>query len=239
MPGRIVFLGCSLSNEELSDWTSYVAGKVNLPYVNLSQSAGNNLLQIHLLEDYLLSDNYNSEDIFVWQFTSFTRTNFICSPNLLIDVSTGLSIVDAIDQGERVSKYDYVSVPNYFGNGLIAVLSNPNLAHYRELLDPFGLQHIEPVLLQRVLANIKLLLAAGHSVITILGWDAVIDSSFKKPFLRKLKEMGVYHVHHSTAQWCAEKNLEFRDDLHPMGESSRKWAQTNVLPILQKIVAGK
>ena len=240
MSQRLVFLGCSLSNEALTSWTRVLAERLDLPYVNLSQPAGNNLLQLHRLSDYLLSNDYGLDDIFVWQFTAFSRTNFVCPRNLVLDPKNDdRTIVEVLDSNRVNGNYDYIDLPNYFGADVISLLSNPHLEGIRSRLDPYGLRNLEPLLLQHVLSTVKLLTAAGHKVVTVFGWDNILAPEHKKQFLRKLKQLSTHHVHNNILDWCVEKNLEFMDDLHPQDESSIRWATTNVLPILQKILADK
>ena len=68
---KLITLGCSLT--QVCGIPEYLGKAINLEVIDLSESAGSNMLQIKRLHDSIAQNKVCKDDIAVWQITSDER----------------------------------------------------------------------------------------------------------------------------------------------------------------------
>lgn len=186
---KIVFLGdsltsdCDIHNPDSASWTRHFCRELNIDYRNLAVSAGNNRTQVLLLQNYLLSDDYSSDDIFFWEINSVSRFNTVLVPGIRAGHTT---IQEHLKDKCTYQNQYQIPLPNIFDNEKLSVmLCHPTNMLEHKIIDPYGLQSIEEVVLQETVSHMVSLTRTGHNVICTLGWDWAVAEK-DKPMLRHL-----------------------------------------------------
>lgn len=237
---KIIFMGDSLIAEssygEQKSWTKKLCEEIGYPYKNLAVSAGNNKTQVIKLQHYLLSDEYDKNDIFFWEINASNRVNVLINRKQIVGDKTLEDDVNTTRESEFGEHITNVS--NIFGNDNYGmILCHPKLNLYRRLVDPYDLQNVEEYVLQEILTHIKLLSQAGHEVIVVLGWRDCLAENHKEIFFQYLNKTSAHIIDAEILEWCARQMLPMGDDnMHPdqLG-ATLIWAKAHILPILEKI----
>ena len=236
---KIVFLGDSLTADipygEKKSWVKKFCTEYDFSYKNLAVTAGNNKTQVIKLQHYLLSDEYDKNDIFFWEINASSRVNVLINRKQIV---SGKTLEDAVNTSKESEFNEHITdVSNVFGNDNYGmILCQPHLTLYRKFVDPYDLQNVEEFVLQEVLSQIKLLSQAGHLVIVVLGWRNCLAENHKEIFFQQLNKTNAHIVDAEILEWCIDQNLPIDDDgLHPdqLG-AILLWAKAHLLPILKK-----
>jgi hypothetical protein len=238
---KIVLLGdsltsdCDVNNPDSNSWTRHFCRELNIDYRNLAVSAGNNRTQVLLLQNYLLSDDYSRDDIFFWEINSVSRFNTVLTPEIQIGP---INMIQNLKDKSTDPGYHYqISLPNVFDNNKLSVmLCQPTNALEHKIIDPYGLQSIEEVVLQETVSHIVSLARSRHNVICTLGWDWAVAEK-DKPLLRHLLNKDkIQFIEDEMLDWCVRQNLPLADDMHPDQLSTLTWARTHLMPRLRNII---
>jgi len=241
---KIVFLGNSLTakrkNSTTPSWAEKFAASVNLDHQNFAVAAGNNRTQALLLQNYLLSDNYHPDDIFFWEINATNRKNTIVNSSICIDTELSLPIKNYLNnKNTDPNDYYFIELPNVFDpdNNLKMLLCHfPTNTIEHKLIDPYGFQSIDEVVLQETVFYINLLSQLGHNVIFTLGWEGCVAEKHKSTLLRLLNKERIKYIENDMLGWCVKQNIPLEDDMHPTQESTLRWARVHLTPLVQEII---
>ncbi len=242
---KIIFLGDSLTappqNPDEESWVKSLSKDIGLEYKNFAVLAGNNRTQVLLLQNYLLSDDYDKDDIFFWEITAINRKNTVVRSDT--DIGNDwekLKVSELLENKNNKSNYFYyVNLPNVFDSEkrLISLLCHiPTLSLERHTLDPYGLQCLEEVILQETVSHLVSLSRMGHKVITTIGWEKCVPSKYLKTFTELLSENNILYIKNDILGWCIQQGLSLADDMHPTQESTLTWAKTFLKPLLNETI---
>lgn len=234
---KIIFLGDSLTadNSQVS-WAKQLCQELNLGYHNLAVAAGNNRTQVLLLQHYLLSDEYSSDDIFFWEINAVSRFNTVLTPEIQIGP---INMIQNLKDKSTDPLYQYQKqLPNVFAEEKLSVmLCQDANAFEREIVDPYGLQSIAEVVLQETAAHIVLLAAAGHNVLYTLGWEWAVAEKDRLILQHLLNKDKIHFIEDAMLDWCVKQYLPLADDMHPdQILSTLVWARTHLTPRLKNII---
>lgn len=216
-------------------WAKLFSDLHGIRYKNLAVIAGNNKTQILKLQHYLLSNEYQPDDIFFWEINATHRPNILVNKKMTINGQT----IEAVLKDKAPSKFTYlVDIENIFctTTDYGVILCHPELKDERAAFDPYKLQHVDEFILQDVLTYINLLVKSGHAVIVALGWEDAIAENHKETFLQYLNKTGAYIVNEAMLDWCIDQGLPLNDDNHPnQTVSTLLWAKTHLSSVLNEI----
>jgi hypothetical protein len=215
---KLICLGCSLTAwAGLKEKTAQLS---NLNLVNLSESAGSNILQVHRLHEYILDNEISGDDIMLWQITG--------------DVRNGLRLQASRNNVEKVkqiqltqftpiSRYHYVdrSVNIFDREPRLDILCHSPILHEPTSIDLFDANQQT----QTLLATIILLHKIHSRLLVFFGWDGVLVNNNKQIFLSFLNKHSIPYIEQSYVNWVRQNNGEFHDNLHPTQESGELFAQ--------------
>ncbi len=242
---KIVFLGDSLTADpkRLSEesWVKSLSNELKCKYENFAVVAGNNRLQTLFLQNYLLSDEYNPSDIFVWQLTAINRSNTLIKLDASIGHHDQRKTIDQIlkNKEENTEHFYHVSLPNVFEtDSRLAMLlcHEESIFTERHIFDPYNFQCLEEMVLQETVSYITSLSRMGHKVLCVLGWETCIKEDYIEKFLNILSKEKIHFIYDDILRWCKTQQLPFYDDLHPLQSSTLLWAKTHLMPHLTEII---
>jgi len=234
---KLVFLGDSFTNndymkENFGHWTNKLADDLGCEFLNFGVSNGNNNTQNKLLENYILSDDYSADDIFLWQSSYEKRSTLFLKKSQKL-----INILDQIQQ-----KYDtkiYENIPTFFDNSDSEIVNIKKFPETLPIMTKYGLdfpQSIDKLELQEMLLIILLLSKLNHKVFLFLGWQDCISSDYVKQIKSKTNNNFKF-IDVPIKEWCIENNLLMADDgEHPDFESTYAWSNKFLKPELEKIL---
>lgn len=223
-------LGCSLSQMQgwYDDFNNNLNIKLNL--YPLAEGASSNLTQVHKLKNYIINLNLlNQLDkvVLLWQLTAPAR-------------KTG--VIDDIPSNQIYKKYykhdingknfsDFFNIETaIFKSKCIGLLSNNTYLKNNN----FSIE----AEFEQVIFDIILFSKLVKKIVIWYGWKDLYDQNKLEKIntmFRKNKNICLIEPNNSILDWCRANNLEFLDSRHPTAESSSKWGETVLLPIIKKI----
>lgn len=223
-------LGCSLSRMPgwYDDFNNNLNEKLNL--YPLAEGSSSNLTQVYKLKNHILNLNLlNKLDkvVLLWQLTSPQR-------------KTG--VIDDIPSNQIYKKHykhningniflDFFNIETaIFKSKCIGLLDN----------NMYLKQHnfsIEAEF-EQLIFDIMLFSKLVKKIVIWYGWKNLYDQNKLEKInsmFRKNNNIYLIEPNNSIIDWCRENNLNFLDSGHPSEESSARWGETILLPIIKKI----
>ena len=224
---KLITLGCSLT--QVCGIPEYLGKAINLEVIDLSESAGSNMLQIKRLHDSIAQNKVCKDDIAVWQITSDERA-YESLPETRLNEVTLLDKSKQIPlksrNGELFQPYHHVlSSKNIFNSKRrIDLLCNSKLLNKTHSVEDD---------LQMFISTLVLAKNFFRKLFVYFGWDDVMDDKYKTIFLNCIDYHDINFINQSFLDWAIENKKEMGDDeAHPSCKTGKEFAETFIQPLV-------
>lgn len=216
---RLITLGDSLTWGD-HNWPKALSKTLNCELINFALPGAQNLLEIHFLKDWLIDNDFQSDDIVIWQI-GYSKEPV---------VNIGLEYLEKVQRSNELSKATFAVDDHMIINYRLDNSQRITLFHMSPLLNKF-VRRKHPIDDIEVLENLlfmfnivkklcpKILIMQGSNEINFVTpehWE-----NMKKFFIQQK----IDYLDESLIDWCRDNNLPFlADNLHPAEEALNIYA---------------
>jgi hypothetical protein len=211
---RLITLGDSLTWGD-HNWPKALSKKLDCELINFALPGAQNLLEIHFLKDWLIDNDFQSDDIVIWQI-GYSKEPV---------VNVGLEHLEKIQRSNEISRATFAVDDHMIINYRLDNSQRITLFHMSPMIGKF-VRRKEPIDDVEVLENLlfmfnivkklcpKILIiqgSVGINFVTEEHWNNI------KKFLVQQR---IDYLDDTIIGWCRDKNLPFlADNLHPAEEA--------------------
>jgi len=224
---RLITLGDSLSSGEYN-WPKLLSQELNCNLINFALPASQNLLQIQLMQDWLLHNDLLEDDIVIWQIG--------WSSHQIVHIGT-----EHWDKVERANKFikNKIGISHYhFKNNIIDNKMRISLLPISPILHKF-INRKRPndnaEVLQNLLFMFNIIRKLCPKLLVIKGNDGFVKTEHWNNMTNFLERKNIAFLNESIYTWCIENGLPIGPDRHPTKESLRVYKDNILIPKLKSL----
>jgi len=224
---NLIALGCSLM--DIYGMKEYLADHTNRKLINLSHRASSNALQIKRFHEHILHNKVLTDDIIIWEITSFSRI-----PLRLQNTESTHAQALGVQ-----TKHKLYGLKKHF------VLSNKNLfdgdtrldflCHSPMITKNMYYEYDYNDSLQELLSTLILAKKFHNNLLVFFGWKDIMDQDAMVIFKKYLDSNHIDYLDDCYLDWAINKKLSMYDDTHPSANSSIEYGKTIILPKLNQL----
>lgn len=224
---RLITLGDSLSSGD-HNWPKLLSQDLDCILVNFALPASQNLLQVQLMQDWLLHNDLSDTDIVIWQIG--------WSNHQLIHVGT-----EHWDKVERANKFikHKVGISHYhIKNNIIDNKLRFSLLPISPILYKFVNRkrpNDDAEILQNLLFMFVMIKKLCPKLLVINGNDNFVKDHHWTNMTNFMSRKNIDFLEESIYSWCIENNLAIGPDRHPTEESLRVYVDKILYPKLKSL----
>lgn len=228
---RLITLGDCLFTSitgQCTTWATDLAHELGCEHINLAVLASQNLLQIQLLQDWMLHNTLDKDDIVIWQI------GFSWHP--LIHV--GEEYQDLVDKAEdltnrrlRISHYHtrYNSIDNKKRYSLLHVSPIQYKFFNRKQVKD------QADILQNMLFMFKMIKISCPRLLVIRGRNDFVQENFWNIAKEYMNKENIDFIDEGMINWCERNDLESFMPGHPTDEALNVYKDQIVIPKLKEL----
>lgn len=216
---RLITLGDS-ATAGCHNWPTHLSEKLNCELVNLAKPASQNLLQVQLMQEWLLDNELLSNDIIIWQI------GFSADPVVHISFEHW----DQVERAERLTQKTFRISHYHVKENKIDNEKRISLMHISPIIGKFNkrkLPNDEAEVLQTLLFMFVILKKLCPRLLIMRGRDDFVKEHYWDNMKKILKEKNIDYIDKSIVDWCVENNLDI--EYHHPTTTSIDIYTTNVL----------
>ena len=224
---RLIVLGDSLSAGN-SNWPELLSKDLNCELINFAKPAIQNLLQIQILQDWLLENKLFFDDIIIWQI----------GWSLHETVHVGIEHINKIERFERIIKNKIGISQYHIRNNLIDDEQRISLLPVSPLQHKFfdrKRKSDEAEILQNLLFMFFIIKKMCPKILIVRGTDDFVKYEYWTNMEKFFKEKNIDYLNESIYNWCIKENLEIGIDNHPTTESLRVYIDKVLYPKIKSL----
>jgi hypothetical protein len=224
---RLITLGDSLSSGDHS-WPNLLSQELNCNLVNFALPASQNLLQIQLMQDWLLYNDLSNDDIIIWQI------GWSSHPVVYI----GTEHWDKIERANRIVKNKMGISHYHFKNNIIDNKLRISLLPVSPILHKFTNRkrpNDDAEVLQSLLFMFNIIKKICPKILIIKGNDDFVKDIHWNNMTSFLERKNIAFLNESIYTWCIENGLSIGPDSHPTTESLRVYKDNVLIPKLRRV----
>jgi len=209
---KVITLGCSLTQQE--GLSNKLGDLLNMTVVNLAQGAGDNLLQVEKLQDFILDNDITKDDIIVWQITDIQRRH----KNVMMDQWETVKDIQRKHYTPKDAVHFYLKRRNLIDKKRrIVLLSNsPDVQSH---------DYDENAVLHTIISTM-IMLNKICKLYVWFGWDKVLSPQQFDVFANILTTKKIAYNENFYVNWAHNNRYNFRyDNLHPDQECAEVFAE--------------
>ena len=222
---RIIVLGDSFSFGHWS-WPELLKQEINCSILNFAIQAAQNPLQIQLLQDWMIQNDFQSDDIVIWTI----GWSWLPSINLEID-----KINEVEKYTEEVQK-QYGVKHYHFRKNILDNKDRISILHISPVVDNKTIID-EPESIQTFLFMTKVIKKLGQRILIFRAKDDFISDYNHWLFMKDyFLQNQIEFIEDSIVDWCKNKQLEFYpDNFHPTRNSMHIYTKEILIPKLKSL----
>jgi len=223
---RLIILGDSGAAGDHS-WPKKLSNKLNCELINFAKPAAQILLQIQLMQDWLIDNDLNKNDIIIWQI----------GWSLHSAVHIGHEHLDSVQKADRFVKNKLFISHYHIRDNKIDNKKRISLLPISPILHKFS-NRKKPnddaeVLHQLLFMLVILKKLCPHILVTQSQEEFVKDEHWKN-FKKILIEKDIDFIEEGMYNWCISNNLD-TEFFHPTNESYGIYVEQKIYPKLKSL----
>ncbi len=227
---RLITLGDSLSSGD-HNWPRHLANKLNCELINFALPGAQILLEIHFLKDWLIDNDFQPDDIVIWQL-GYSKEPV---------VNIGIEHLEKVQRSNDLSRKNFGVDDHMIINYRLDNSKRITLFHMSPMINKF-VRRKHPIddieVLENLLFMFNIIKKLCPRLLVIKGRDEenfVIPEYWEK-IKKFLSQQGIDFSDDSIYNWCSNRSLPFMgDNLHPAEESLRMYATESLYPKLKDL----
>lgn len=225
---RLITLGDSAS-AGIHNWPTPLSQKLDCELINFAKPASQNLLQIQLMQDWLIDNNLHKDDIVIWEI------GWSSHPVLHI----GYEHWNKVQRAERIIQNKLFISHYHIRNNKIDKKNRISLLPISPIIHKFvdrKKPNDDAEVLHNLLFMFVIIKKLCSRLLVIRAKDIFVPDNLWKEFKKLLFEKNIDFLNVSIYEWCRDKNLGFfSDNEHPDERSMQVVAQELIYPKLKSL----
>lgn len=225
---RLITLGDSMTTGEHS-WAFSLSKILNYEFLNFAKPASQNSSQVDILQRWLLDNNFNHNDIVIWQI------GFSKHPKIHI----GMENLEKVQRADVHSRKIFDVDSFYIEKNKIDNLERIKLSYINPIFTSYSnrkIENDEAEVFQELIFMFSIIQKLGAKLLILRGKDDYIKNNHWENMKLFLLEKNINFINESLVDWCRQNNLEFMiDNYHPTSTSSNIYTKEILMPKLKEL----
>ena len=226
---RLITLGDSFSFGSWG-WPELLSNDLNCELLNFAVRAAQNSVQVQLIQDWLIHNNFKKDDIVIWAI------GLSWAP--LVNIS--LDYLNEVNKHNEEIKKQYGVLHYHLRDNIIDNKQRISLLHISPIINDFSnIKELsdEPESLQLLLFMFIIIKKLCPKILIFRAKnDFVSNKEYWTNLTKHFKENNIEYIDNSIVDWCKDENLDFYpDNFHPTKQSMHIYTQKILYPKLKSL----